>query len=139
MARGAHVPPICHRIGSRTLRDKHIVSDNDCTWGQLRIDEIEHWHIQMLPKIDQYEIEGPGQILERRESIPDAKFHLLGEPRPANLSARVLRLCRLELQRYKVTLGGSRRIGKPKRRIAVGGPNLQEFSALALLNEDVEE
>src|SRR5580692_305558 len=115
MARGAHVPPICHCIDSCALRGDHIISNDDCAWCQPRINEIENWHVQVLPKIDQYEIEGPSQILERRESIPDAKFHLLGEPRPGNLSARVLRLCRLKLQRYKVTLGRSRRLRKPKR------------------------
>src|SRR5438874_13746844 len=91
---GNMLQPEGARADARALRLQHVVGDDDRTLRQLRMQQLEHRHVQILPQVDQHEIEWSRELPERCERIADAKLDVFREPGARSEERRVGKECR---------------------------------------------
>src|SRR6185312_17267039 len=112
---------------------------DDPATRQLRVEEIETGNVQVLPQIEQHEVEGAWQRFERVLCRPEPEVDLRGQARLAQARAGVFDLARMNFQRGHPTTHFVGGLGQPQGRIAVRGADFQNAAALAFPDEQVHE
>src|SRR2546429_493358 len=93
---------------------------------QLRMQQLEPRHVQILPQVDQHEIEWSRELPGRCERIADAKLDVFREPGARQLRARVLGLGGLQLERDHLAADRPRRLREPGGGVAVRAAHFKD-------------
>src|SRR5439155_676226 len=123
--------PVRPRLGAKLLREEHVVGDQDRARRKLAVQQLEDRNVQVLPQVDQHEIERARELAERGQRVADTKLDEVGERGALELRVRVLCLRRLQLERDHLAADGSRRLRQPGGGVAVGAADLQDPACLA--------
>jgi hypothetical protein len=107
-------------------REDHVVSRHERARRELGVEEIQARHVEVLPQIDEHEVEGAGQEAQGGERVAHVELDVRVEPRAPELAARVLHLGLRELEAVHPAAGGARGVGQPQGGVAVGGAQLDD-------------
>ncbi len=107
--------------------------------GELALQQLPHRHVQLLPQIDEHEVEGAGELLEGDQRVANTKLHVAVKTGPAQLCRGVLGLRRPQLQRSDPAADGPCALRQPLGGVAVGTAHLKDARCLALPDQQVQE
>src|SRR3954469_91762 len=88
--------------------------------------QFEAGDVQVLPHVEQHEVEWPRQRLQRFETIALVELHAARESGARERLARVLDLEILEPERLPLAARGARGGWEPHSGIAVGAADLED-------------
>src|SRR5579864_2464915 len=141
----AHVACDMYRVAvglgmrSRTRRLEHVVGDDQPARCQFRVQQPENGYIEILPKIDEHQIEGPLERSEALERIADHEVDVAGEPGARELLARVFGLGGAQLEGGDLTPHCTRGFRQPDSRVAEGAADLEDAARAGFLGQQVDQ
>ncbi len=83
------------------------------------MEKLEAGDVQVLPQVEQHQVEGSREARQRVERAADAKLDELREPGARELRLRMVDLALRELEAHDLAARCARGIGEPDRRVAV--------------------
>src|SRR5688572_24760678 len=116
---GAHLRLVDPGGGTRVERKEHVVRCDEGAGTELWMEELEAGDVQVLPQVEQHQVEGSREAWQRVERAADAKLDEVREPGARELHLRMVDLALRELEAHDLAARRPRGIGEPDRRVAV--------------------
>src|SRR5581483_5855775 len=89
-ARGAHMGAIARGVRARAFGLQHVVGNDEPARRKLGSDQVKARDIQVLPQVEQNDIERSWEPGDQLPCIADMEAHLRAQARPLDLSPRVV-------------------------------------------------
>src|SRR5262249_42377120 len=135
----AHVATVRQHVFPPKLRIKNVVSSQKCAARQLRIDEIEARDVEILPEIDEHEIEWARQGSDDVARIARAQVHAGLETSLSKLRACVTLFIRAHIDADHTARALARGLSQENRRVAVRRAELEDDLRARSLDQEVQQ
>jgi hypothetical protein len=135
----AHARAVGLGLRAHHRRQQHVVRREDGAWREPGMDQFETRQVQVLPHVEQHEVERARQIRERLATISGVELHARRQTRARQRLAGVLDLEIAQFQRNHLSAAGARRRGQPHRGIAVGAAEFEYAARLRTRRQQVEQ